>query len=92
MGMINWTRIKNDINGNPRVVCHYLSFIRQDEIVSPWVEPTEGVSAGYALALKRAKRLGGKKFHNKQYGGGIVFQCTYLEELEAEISRILEEV
>jgi hypothetical protein len=33
------------------------------------------VDAKYALALHRASKIGGRKFHNKQYGGGIVFQC-----------------
>jgi hypothetical protein len=28
----------------------------------------------YTIALALAKTLGGRKFHNKQYGGGIVFQ------------------
>ena len=53
----DFTRIKNDINGNPRFVCHFLHFSRN-----------------YNDALYLAKKLGGKKFHNKQYGGGIVFQ------------------
>ena len=53
----DFTRIKNDVNGNPRFVCHFLHFSRN-----------------YAHALHLAKSLGGRKFHNKQYGGGIVFQ------------------
>lgn len=24
---IDWTRIDNDINGNPRYVCHWLNFV-----------------------------------------------------------------
>lgn len=28
----------------------------------------------YEKALKIAKNFGGRKFHNKQYGGGIVIQ------------------
>ena len=35
------------------------------------------VSAKYNLALHRARKIGGRKFHNKQYGGGIVFGCVY---------------
>ena len=30
----------------------------------------------YRIALNKATKIGGKKYHNKQYGGGIVFQ-TY---------------
>jgi hypothetical protein len=33
----------------------------------------------YEYALKKAKKIGGKKFDNKQYGGGIVFQSYNLE-------------
>jgi hypothetical protein len=33
----------------------------------------------YEHALKLAKRIGGKKFHNKQYGGGIVIQSYNLQ-------------
>jgi hypothetical protein len=53
----DFTKIKHDVNGNPRHVCHFLQF-----------------STDYETALSIAKPLGGKKFHNKQYGGGIVFQ------------------
>ncbi len=28
----------------------------------------------YARALFLARQLGGRKFHNKQFGGGIAFQ------------------
>jgi hypothetical protein len=67
----HFTRIKNDVNGNPRHACHFLMFSRN-----------------YAEALAIAKTLGGKKFHNKQYGGGIVFQeyAGCLENLCAKIN------
>lgn len=64
---IEWTRINNDINGNPRHVCHFLAFI------GPKDQGVE-LTRKYELALQRARKLGGRKFHNKQYGGGIVFQ------------------
>jgi hypothetical protein len=71
---IEFTRIKNDINGNPRRVCHFLNFA-----------PT------YERALFLAKKLGGKKFHNKQYGGGIVFQSYANDmELQKRINEIAE--
>jgi hypothetical protein len=42
----------------------------------------------YSMALDRAKLLGGKRFHNKQCGGGIVF-CTYsLESLCKKINAL----
>ena len=62
---IEWTQIDNDVNGNPRYVCHYLNF-------------NTHVSVSYDEALTEARKLGGRKFHNKQYGGGIVFQSYNL--------------
>ena len=68
----DFTKIKHDVNGNPRHVCHFLQFARN-----------------YDQALAIAKPLGGKKFHNKQYGGGIVFQ-EYAGCLENLCDRINE--
>lgn len=60
------TRVRNDVNGNPRYVIHFLALLRDDE--------RGDISSGYDLAVARAKKLfGGKRFHNRQYGGGIVF-------------------
>lgn len=47
------------------------------------------VSYKYEKALKRAKKIGGRKFHNKQYGGGIVFQSYNIRETERDILRIV---
>ena len=86
----DFTRVKNDGNGNPRYVCHFLSLNTQAEKNAvPWVD----VSEKYNLALARARRLGGRKFHNKQYGGGIVFGCVFnLRELCEQINELTEEV
>jgi len=81
MNKIKFTSIKNNVNGNPRVVCHYLNFIKSCES-----------SKNYDLAVKRANKLGGRKFHNKQYGGGIVFECFNTDELERKINEFIEEI
>ena len=73
MKKINFTRIKNDINGNPRYICHFLN-----------------LADTYEAAVKLANKIGGKKFHNKQYGGGIVFQSYSLDELECAINKVSE--
>lgn len=65
---IEFTRINNDTNGNPRYVCHYLEF-----------------AGTYNEALKVAKQLGGKRYNNKSYGGGIVFQSYNIQDLEKKI-------
>lgn len=78
---ITFTCINNDVNGNPRYVCHFLNFIPDEDI---------DFSNKYAIALSRSSRLGGKKFHNKQYGGGIAFQM-YSGEQE-EMSNKIQEI
>lgn len=72
---ISWTRINNDVNGNPRYVAHYLQ-----------CQPFEGAS--YEEAIYAMRKIGGGKFHNKQYGGGIVFQSYNLDSTEANIKEV----
>lgn len=83
----DFTRVKNDVNGNPRYVCHFLHLD-----VHGW-QSNIGLSERYNIALSLAKTLGGRKFHNKQYGGGIVFQCYNLPQLCERINELtIEEV
>ena len=70
----DFTRVKNDINGNPRYVFHFLQ-----------------LANNYSEALKLAKKIGGKKFHNKQYGGGIEIQSYNLQRDIELIEEILNE-
>jgi hypothetical protein len=68
----SFTRIKNDTNGNPRYVIHFLD-----------------LDNDYENALKIAKKLGGRKFHNKQYGGGIVFQSYNNRDLANRLNQLI---
>lgn len=70
MTTIEFTRINNDVNGNPRYVCHWLAVPN---------------AQSYEDALKRAKTIGGRKYHTKSYGGGIVFQSYNIKETEKDI-------
>ena len=84
-----FTRVKNDTNGNPRYVLHFLNLNTDAELnAAPWID----VSDKYALALARSRAQGGKKFHNKQYGGGIVFQSYNLRELCNRLNELRNEV
>lgn len=65
MSASNFTRIRHDINGNPRFVTSWLGY---------------GFKS-YADAIKAANSIGGRKYSNKHYGGGLVFQA-YECELE----------
>jgi len=73
----SWTRVNNDINGNPRYVVHFLNILNQDEM-GP---------GSYEAAIKRANKIGGRKFHNKQYGGGLVFQSYNIYETEKYLEK-----
>ena len=44
----------------------------------------------YERALYLSRQLGGRKFHNKQYGGGIAFQSYNIEYLAERIAQIKE--
>ena len=77
---ISFTRINNDSNGNPRYVVHFLNFLNDEErSFLPFTKK-------YEYALKKAKMLGGKKYDNKQYGGGVVFQSYNTMDLEKKIN------
>ena len=44
----------------------------------------------YERALYLGRQLGGRKFHNKQFGGGIAFQSYNTETLAERIAQIKE--
>ena len=68
--------VKNDANGNPRYVTHYLAFLGDVECGAD----------SYALAKKRANKLGFKVYRGKHFGGGFV---TTSYNLENDIERII---
>lgn len=78
MTQFDWTRVNNDVNGNPRFVVHFLD-------IMPKKFAYGDVTQKYDATVKWANKLGGKRFHNKQYGGGIVFQSYNLDETERYI-------
>lgn len=88
----DFTRIKNDVNGNPRYVIHFcaLSAVYNNSYGS--FNHNLSVSEKYQIALKEARKLGGKKFHNKQYGGGIVFQSYNLQGLCADLNALTQNI
>lgn len=88
---VEFTKITNDSNGNPRYVCHYTALLSEQNrnefplTVSPIFKVNDNLKTLYTLALRKAKTIGGKKFHNKQYSGGIVFQSYNLNETAKQI-------
>lgn len=65
---MDFTRIKNDVNGNPRYVVHFLN-----------------IADNYQDAIQLANKIGGRKYHTKSYGGGIVFQSYNIEETKKQL-------
>jgi hypothetical protein len=65
MGSVNM----NVTQTQGKYVIHFLEIEKTD-----W--ETDGINAvtnAYARALHNARKYGGRKFHNKSYGGGIAF-------------------
>ena len=78
-------RVENDINGNPRYVLHFLDILSKDEQAALYEEtvalkkasPNEWipfVRVAYEAAIAKARKVGGKVYRAKWFGGGIVFQ------------------
>lgn len=63
MNKSNFKKIKHDVNGNPRFVTSWLGY---------------GFKT-YEQAVLAANKIGGRRYHNKSYGGGIVFQAYECE-------------
>ena len=80
MKTIEFTQVNNDVYGNPRFVTHFFSFLKEEE----------QTLSNYNLAVKRANKLGGKKYRGSDFGGGIVFQSYSLDDLRKRISEILK--
>lgn len=61
-------RIKNDVNGNGRMVVHFMAFLTHED---------SGLTLNqkYSIAHKRALAIGGRKYTGKDFGGGFVFQA-----------------
>ena len=78
----DFTRVNNDTNGNPRHVLHFLNLEKEKDYTKTLMER-------YNQALVIAKKAGGRKFHNKQYGGGIVFQSYNLNDLSDELNNLI---
>lgn len=72
---IEVVRIKNDTNGNPRYVIHFLAVFRHGGAkASKDQHCTRPFDTGYDYAVLLVREAGFKRFHNKQFGGGLVFQ------------------
>ena len=82
---LTFTRVPSDSCGNPRYAVHYLNLCTPAELED---RTLPSIVNRYALATKRANTIGGRRYHCKRYGGGIVFQSYSVDETAAHISRV----
>jgi hypothetical protein len=80
---MEFTRLNNDVNGNPRYVVHYLACMPKSY---------SKANNSYALTCKLMNKIGGRKYNYKCFGGGIVFTSYNLTELEQLINELKTEV
>lgn len=69
-----------------RYVVHFLAFLTDKERNDN--SSLDAILNQYPLALKKAKAIKGKKYHNKKYGGGIAFRTNDLKETLKQIDEI----
>lgn len=77
---MEFTRINNTANGNPRYVTHFLNIPIDGEGLT--------IDEKYSQAVKKANKIGGRRYHTKKYGGGIVFQSYNIEGLKEKINNL----
>lgn len=99
IGDIQFYIITRDVNGNSRAVVHYSNLLRDDDFmpsrnsardmthgeIDHYIRGMSETSYAYHLAIKRANAIGGRKYHTKLFGGGIVFQVNNLDDLAQAI-------
>lgn len=92
----NLTKVNRDVNGNPRYVTHFLNIItdkdkeqlEEDFKLTLQQNPFKRISLLYDLAVSKARKIGGKKYRGKEFGGGIVFQSYNTNELLKELNEL----
>ena len=78
-----------DTNGNRRYVIHYLPIYNA-------IKSRTGMNHGalsdtpYIVAVDAMRSIGGKRYHNRKYGGGISFAGANLATLGAEIEESID--
>lgn len=86
MKSIKFTKAKNDSNGNPRVIVHFLEFI------TPAEQESRTISEMYNFAAKKANKIGFTKYRGKDYGGGLIVQCYSEQDLENHINNLMRPI
>lgn len=69
---------KNASNCAPRVIVHFLAFLRDGETCSTF----GGISETYAAMTKRARAAGFKTYTAREFGGGFIRSGYYGDAAE----------
>lgn len=77
-----------DIYGNPRVIVHFFAFLKDSEIENDNLS----ISERYAIAKKRANKIGFSKYRGKDFGGCFVCQCYNQTELKKQIVELVNNI
>ena len=80
----NFTRVNNDVNGNPRFALHFLNLLTDNE-----QNGGKSINDMYNEAVRKAKSIGGKRYRGNDFGGCIVFQSYNLDETSKKINKLL---
>lgn len=73
---MEFKRVRNDVNGNPRYVFHFLAFLKDDTSC----EDLGGVLNAVENVANHAKKLGFSKYRGKDFGGGLVTQSDNIQD------------
>ena len=87
---MEFTRINNDVNGNPRYVVHFFTLLsdKEQQEISDKAKPFQYITDAYNYAVSKANKIGGKRYRGKDFGGGIVFQSYNTTNLEKSINEL----
>jgi hypothetical protein len=70
---MEFIRLKNDANGNPRVAVHFLEIPISKLELKAIKKDIYFIENRYQIALSKAKKIGGKVYKGKNLGGCFVF-------------------
>lgn len=91
---MDYKRINNDINGNPRYLFHYSEFLSETDrknyplVADLTFKVMDNLDARHRIALKKARAIGGRVYRGKYIGGGIVVQSFNIGETIKQIKEI----
>lgn len=70
---IEITRLNSDRNGNSRWAVHFIDL--EPQAIRDQLRGQLTLEQRYERVLRLAREVGGRKYHNKKFGGGVAFQA-----------------